>query len=79
MFIKPDPFVVLGFTSGKSLEISEEEGLRILRAVQSTNPPLWLEVIDIYGSECHIRTDIICLFALETEETKFHYHEANPD
>lgn len=79
MFTKPDPFMILGFTSGKSLEISEEAGISIDRLIQCKNPPAWIEVTDIYGSECKVRTDTICLFALETEDSKFKYQEANPD
>lgn len=83
MVTKPDPLMILGFTSGKSLEVSEEDGIRIQRIIdlplQHEHRPRWIEVTDIYGSECKIRTDIICLFALESEETKSNYQECNPD
>ena len=75
---KPFPLMLVGFTSGKSAEIPEEDGIRLRRMMDQETEATWFYVTDIYGADVSFKISSAVYTAIETEESSAKYDEYNP-
>lgn len=75
---RPPSWAIVGFTSGKNTEITEEEGFRLQRLLldpQHHNG--WFQTQSIYGADMMFKIDKVDYMSFETEDTEWSYNKIN--